>query len=319
MEYLTKVLGVEVIYKNRRFEPLPNFMATRYRLQMVSIDGQNAVFAYPKTELERIEVLKQHITWIRKNESLPVALILDKLGSRQKEYLIREKIPFIVEGRQIYLPFMAVYLNQRCDGEDETREEMLPSSQMLLLHFIYRGAQDLFASQAAKDLELTPTSISRAAKQLEKMGLLQIKKKGVQRILHSKESPKALFQKASKKLLSPVKRTVYIPKECVEAHLLESGYPALAKYSMLNSPKFQCFASEKISQWKSVMTKRLEDSQSQTAIEMWRYDSRKLSQGPTVDKLSLALSLRKDGDERVQEAVEEMLDEFWGGMNDRGN
>ena len=70
-------------------------------------------------------------------------------------------------------------LQERCSAEKKTREEILPSAQMLLLHFIYGGAQELSTSQAAKNLELTPTSISRASKQLEEMGLLHIKKEGV--------------------------------------------------------------------------------------------------------------------------------------------
>ena len=183
MEYLDKVLGIEVSYMNGKFEHLPNFIATRYRLQMVSMNGQRVIFLYPKTELEQIEVLKKHIARIQKNENLPVVLVLNELGFRQKEYLIREKIPFIVEGRQIYLPFMALYLQERCNAEKKPREEILPSAQMLLLRFIYGGAQELSTSQAAKDLELTPTSISRASKQLEEMGLLHIKKEAVEVML----------------------------------------------------------------------------------------------------------------------------------------
>ena len=178
MKYLDKVLGIEVIYENVEFKHLPNFIAARYRLQMVAMNGQRAIFLYPKTELEQVEVLKKHIARIQKNENLPVVLVLSELNFRQKEYLIREKIPFIVEGKQIYLPFMAMYLQERCNAERELREEILPSAQMLLLHFIYGGAQELSTSQAAKDLELTPTSISRASKQLEEMGLLHIKKLG---------------------------------------------------------------------------------------------------------------------------------------------
>ena len=179
MEYLNKVLGVKVTYEDVEFKHLPNFIATRYRLQMVSMNKQKMIFLYPKTELEQIEVLKKHIARIQKNENLPVVLVLRELSFRQKEYLIREKIPFIVDGKQIYLPFMAVYLQERCSAEKKTREKILPSAQMLLLHFIYGGAQELSTSQAAKDLELTPTSISRASKQLEEMGLLHIKKEGV--------------------------------------------------------------------------------------------------------------------------------------------
>ena len=33
MEYLNKVLGIEVVYMNGKFEHLPNFIATRYRLR----------------------------------------------------------------------------------------------------------------------------------------------------------------------------------------------------------------------------------------------------------------------------------------------
>lgn len=311
MEYLNKVLGIEVVYMNGKFEHLPNFIVTRYRLQRVSMNGQGVIFLYPKTELEQVEVLKKQIARIQKNENLPVALVLNELSFRQKEYLIREKIPFIVEGRQIYLPFMALYLQERCNAEKKPREEILPSAQMLLLHFIYGGAQELSTSQAAKDLELTPTSISRASRQLEEMGLLHIRKAGVQRILYSEDSPKMLFQKTGDTLLNPVKRTVYIPKELVGTDLLESGYSALAEYSMLNAPNVRCYAAERISQWKDVMTNSLQNSQVQVAVEMWRYNPRKLSMRNAVDELSLALALREDADERVEEAVEEMLNELW--------
>ena len=103
MEYLDKVLGVKVTYDDVEFKHLPNFIATRYRLRMVSMIEQKMIFLYPKTELEQIEVLKKHIARIQKNENLPVVLVLKELSFRQKEYLIREKIPFIVDGKQIYL------------------------------------------------------------------------------------------------------------------------------------------------------------------------------------------------------------------------
>jgi len=311
MEYLNKVLGVKAIYKDVEFKHLPNFIATRYRLQLVSMNEQKIIFLYPKTELEQIEVLKKHIARIQKNENFPVVLVLKELSFRRREYLIREKIPFIVDGKQIYLPFMAVYLQERCSAEKIPREEILPSAQMLLLHFVYGGAQELSTSQAAKDLELTPTSISRASRQLEEMGLLHIRKVGVQRIMRSEESPKTLFQKAGDKLLNPIKRTVYIPKKYVGTDLLESGYSALAEYSMLNEPNVRSYAAERISQWKYVTTNSLQNSKVQVAVEMWRYNPRKLSTRNTVDELSLALTLREDADERVEEAVEEMLNKLW--------
>ena len=78
---------------------------------------------------------------------------------------------------------------------------------------------------------------------------------------------------------------------------------------MLNAPNVRCYAAERISQWKDVMTNSLQNSQVQAAVEMWRYNPRKLSTRNTVDELSLALG--EDTDERVEEAVEEMLNELW--------
>ena len=116
MEYLYKVLGIKATVQRAEFDHLPNYIAVRYRLQKVSMDGQKVIFLYPKTELEQIEVLKKHIARIQKKENLPVVLVLNELSYRQKEYLLREKIPFIVDGKQIYLPFMSVYLQERSDA-----------------------------------------------------------------------------------------------------------------------------------------------------------------------------------------------------------
>lgn len=311
MEYLKRVLGIEVSYENKALEHLPNFLSSRYASQRVSLNGQKVVFLYPRTELEQMETLKKHLERVKKVANCPVVLVLEQITARKKEYLLREKIAFIVDKKQIYLPFMAVYLQERCDADKSNREEILPSAQMLLIHFIYEGAKELSTSQAAKDLDLTPTSISRASKQLEEKGLLKARKIGVQKILFSEDSPKELFYKVEKVLLSPVKRTVYVPYEKVKTKLLESGYSALAEYSMLNEPSVRCCASEKISQWNNCMTKDLQDSNSQVAVEMWRYDPRKLSKKKMVDELSLALALREDTDERVEEAVEEMLNNLW--------
>lgn len=312
MEYLQKVLGLKLTYINDDIKHIPNFVGTRYVLRNVLLDRQKAVFIYPKTELEQIETLKKHISKIKSIVNLPVVMILDEITYRQKEYLLREKIPFVVNNKQIYLPFMALYLQERCNAETFPNEEILPSAQVLLLYFIYNGTVEITTSQASKELGLTPTSISRASRQLEKLGLIQTMKIGKQKIIHSDSSPKELFERTQQKLLNPVKKTVYIPKNCVTSELLESGYFALAHYTMINVPQIKYFATDSISRWKDVMTNNLLDSENQMAVEMWRYNPHLLSKEDKVDELSLALSLRDDADERVEAAVDEMLEKLWG-------
>ena len=209
-------------------------------------------------------------------------------------------------------------MQESWNAEKIQQEKMIPSAQVLLLHLMYHGAGKITTHQAARDLNLTPTSISRASRQLEEMGLLKAKKAGVQKILFSDAVPKELFQTAEPKLLDPVKRTVYLPKDSVKAEWLESGYLALAEYSMLNTPKISCYATNKAVP-NALLTSRLQDSRSQVAVELWRYDPRRLSGRKTVDELSLALALRNDPDERVEEAVEEMLDCLWRKIDGKRN
>ena len=65
MEYLDKVLGVKVIYDDVEFKHLPNFIATRYRLQMVSMNEQKMIFLYtfyislPRSLLPQIHRIAQ--------------------------------------------------------------------------------------------------------------------------------------------------------------------------------------------------------------------------------------------------------------------
>ncbi len=319
MYYLEKVLGTEIVYQNTKFRDMPNYISTRYELKMVSLDGNSAVFIYPKTEPERIDVIKKHIEKVKTSLGIPIVLIIKKITAYQKEYLLRERIPFIVDGKQIYLPFMAVYLQEKCNAEKQPERELLPSAQMLLLYFIYCGAKEMTTSCAAKELKLTPTSVSRASKQLEEMNLIKTKKSGVQKVLFSDQSPKELFENADPKLVDPVKRTVYIPERCTENNLMESKYMALSEYSMLSEPTVRYYATDRISQWNGVLSNSLQDADSQVAVEMWRYDPRKLSEGKLVDELSLALTLRKDTDERVEQAVEEMLENLWRRIDGKRN
>ncbi len=316
---MNRVLGIHIIYKDDKIPSMPNFIHARYRMQRVVLDGKDVVFLYPKAELDAVSAIKKHIDRIQKTVGMPVVLVPEYLMYRQKEYLLREKIPFIVDGKQIYLPFMAVYLQERCDGERQTTEIMLPSAQLLLLYYIYHGCGELLASEASNRLGFTPTSISRASRQLEEMELIHTEKRGVQKVLLSEKNPEEMFAMARDYFRNPVKRVIYVPKAEMNEELLVSGYHALSEYSMLTSPYVIALATDSIAAWEGVSSKQLQSSEDQYALELWRYDPKKLSDGEYVDRLSLAISLRDDRDERIEEAVEEMLAQVWRDIDGKGN
>ena len=175
------------------------------------------------------------------------------------------------------------------------------------------------SSDASEGLGFTSTSISRASRQLEELGLVRLEKRGVQKVILSDKSPEDLFYSAKHILISPVKRTIYVPKAEINNGQLLSGYSALSEISELNPPMVETRAAGSVAAFEKLSSTRLHNSEEQCAVELWRYDPKKLSNDECVDRLSLALALRDDKDERVEEAVEEMTNQVWRNIDGKRN
>lgn len=317
MEYLTSLLGITVKSMETDIDGyLSHAITRRYRIEGKILGDLEVLFIYPKGELESVDAIEAHITSIRKVNDIPVVLILEKMSYRYRERLLKRNIPFVVEGRQIYLPFLGTYLQSRCDDTVAiSADELAPAAQVLFLYLVHKGEREVSSTRAASDLGFTPTTIMRALNQLEQFSLIRTERRGVNRFaLMDDESPRMLFEKALGFLQNPVKRVVYISKDDVDDSLLVSGETLLSEMSMLGKPFVDSYATSEITRWSSIGYPELTDCRKEVAVELWRYDPRKLSSDSKhVDRLSLALSFKESSDERVSLSVEEMLDEFWRG------
>lgn len=85
-----------------------------------------------------------------------------------------------------------------------------------------------------------------------------------------------------------------------------SGLSALSEKTMINPPNVKCYAvSGKNNRLSG--TDILMDSTTQVEIELWKYDPGILSNDKTVDILSLIMSFENNTDERIEEAIEDLL------------
>ena len=87
----------------------------------------------------------------------------------------------------------------------------------------------------------------------------------------------------------------------------------------MNPPTVECYATDSVSKWDKSVSGTLQNTNDQCAVELWRYDPKKLTDGTCVDRLSLALTLQNDKDERTEEAVEEMLAQVWRNIDGKRN
>lgn len=312
MDYISSTLGIKVAYETWELESrLPYFMIDKYRMQAAYLADVKALFLYPNAELDQIGAIKKQILRIQKIENIPVVLILDKMTRQRRQYLIEAHIPFVVEGRQLFLPFLGVALQDRFDTEIKPWETLQPSSQVLLLYFIYQNQGRIYTSDAVKALGFSAMTITRAAKQLEMTGNFRMEKEGGKKALIADLPGRDLFEKIRPFLVNPVRKIIYIEHDEVTPEMILSGDSALAKKSMLNMPAIRCYSIDSKLGKELQGSERLLDADRQIRLEFWKYAPQLLAEGETVDTLSLALSMMESKDERVEEAIDEMLDHLW--------
>lgn len=310
MDYIGQTLGLNVTYIPwDGASNMPYLITDRYEIQKVAIGTVPALMLKLKVDFPPVGTIQKHITRIQKAEQYPAFLVLDSISKYRRDALIKAHIPFVVPGKQLYLPFLGVALNERCDSQVESTEKLLPSAQAIFFYYLYSKQDRIYINDAVKDLRYSAMSVSRAAKQLVQTGLFEECKEGVQKLLIARHDRKEMFERMRPLMIDPVKRRIYMAAEDIPMQCCLAGYSAMAHYSMLNAPALTCYATDVSAKLKGAAG--LTDAEHQAQVEIWKYDPTVLCKGNCVDPLSLIMSLQEDTDERTEEAIEEILEKFW--------
>ena len=312
MEYLAKTLGIDIYLENwNKDASLPYYLSDRYEFRKADFQGVDCIVMTPKGELDTLTAIKKHIDIVNAIEPVPALLELNSISSWRRKSLIGARIPFIVTGSQIYLPFLGVVLTEQFTENDVVKETLMPSSQLLFFSYLIQGEREMYSNGFAKRLGFSDMQISRSVKQLTTLGLMNMKKDGVRIVISGAKPHNSLYELAKPHLLDPVRKRIYVDYEEVPGGLLLSGLSALSKVSMLNSPETNTYAFYgKLSDLRG--TNKLIDQSTQVEVEVWQYNPLLLSSNhETVDTLSLCTSMRNLDDERIDKAIDELLAQIW--------
>ena len=313
MDYIEKVLGVKITYKQwKHTDKMPFFILDRYDIQKASIDSTNALFLYLKTDLDHVGTLQKHIARIQREEHLPAVLVLETINRYRRDALIGAKIPFLVPDKQLYLPFIGAVLQERFDSEGAKFEKFTPVTQVLFFYYMYQPQKSFYTSQAVKDLGYSAMSITRAVKQLVQTGLFEETKDGVQKVLTGRLEKRELHEQLRHLLINPIRKKVYMSKGDLDERFCIAGESALARHTMLSEPPFACYAVD--SKYQPKHYPDINDPEHYASVELWKYDPIILSRDGVVDPLSLATSMNDCSNERIEESVDELLEMFWEGQ-----
>ena len=308
---LREELGLEIQYDRwKEAKKLPLFLRVNYQFDRATIESCPCILATPKRMLKSIAVLKKHIVQIQLSAQLPVVLVLEHISEPYRRALIKYKIPFIVKDKMSYLPFIGTYM---LAGERlQPVNHFLLATQITFFYCLYISAQGLPQAKLSERLPFSAMTMSRVAKQLVEAKLFHRHKEGLRVILRRTDEANILFERAQSFLRSPVHSVGYADRTELTPDFFLAGESALSEYSWLNPPSCETYAIYR-RDCPIELQQELVDEEQQVRVELWRYDPHILGGDDCVDPLSLTLSLRENTDERVEQAIEEMLGDVWEG------
>lgn len=323
--YIREVLGTDITSEpvaSKEAGKLPFYIKESFRLFHGELLGQQIILAAIENKQQPSTLqLDKQVEQVKNVFNQKVVLIIERLSAIDRNRLIRKGINFIVPGTQLYLPDLLIDLRETYTKRKAKKEKLLPSAQFILLYKILHRKdpiEEWTFKQLAEKFQYTQTAIGKAIENLKSFDLCTTEGSKEKYVRFNREINE-LWHQALPLLTSPVIKRLYSDKLPDETFLLQCNASALPEYSDMSAGRQEYRAIEKglfqmlkkHSQWL-----HLNEHEGQYCIEVWKYNPLILAADVThdnnVDPLSLYLSLKETKDERIEMALEQIIQQFIG-------
>lgn len=330
INYINEILGTNALenpISNEFLGNLPMYITQAYKLYNMELFNRELVMVEVNNE-DDFSILKteKHLQSIRNAVGKTVVLVLENMQSYNRKRLIEKGINFIVPGKQLYLPELLIDLRESYiqPRAKQKTDKLLPSAQFLLLYYILHRnnnwqMENNSFKEIAQKLSYTPMAITNAVDNLKQHDIVDVfgeKEKYIKFKLERNE----IWHRAEQQniLTSPVLKTVYVEDLTGNVSMLRTNASALPEYTSLNPSKQENYAIDKNTFYYLQKNNGLinaNNREGKYAIEIWKYNPVPLADEmpnhqSVVDPLSLYLSLKDNHDERVEMALEQIIEKM---------
>jgi hypothetical protein len=296
---------------------LPFLLRDRYEFFTLFLLGSQRLLMVAKDKTEETPaVVRSHVDMVKPHWNGEVIYVPQVITPLNRTRLIEQRVSFIVPGRQLYLPELGVALSEHFKKFAMTPiKTYSPATQMVILDVLNNGSTEILNSTTlAKKFDYSLMTISRVLNELEETGLASVQIQGRERKIEFHLPKRELWEKAKAQLRDPVKMSQpnYERNIAAKQGYVEAGLTALAHYSTLAEPKEKTYATDMnplfLPKTKEERLYPDWDPNQMIHLEVWSYDPKLFAKEGRVDPFSLYLALRGDQDERVEAALEEMME-----------
>ena len=310
-KYLKEALGIETEInplKADKLKNLPVYITSEYSIHSIELYRKDFLLVFVKGNFTT-ERLRKHLDTIRAAFNTNTVAVISQLEAYKRLRLIEKKIPFIIPGKQMYLPDLLIDLKEFGTKPKEQPQAMQPATQLLLLyHMQIEPLEGINLKGIAEKLLYDAMTITRAAYYLHNMGLCTLQGTK-EKLLHFENANAELWEKAEPMMNNPVKKTQHYSGWINDDNLYKSNINALAKYSDLNDDVIEYYAVKPgyTRLIGGVNLKNTGPLEGNICIEEWKYNPYLLTKTEFIDPLSLYLCFRNKPDERIEMALEQII------------
>lgn len=292
---------------------LPAYLQERYEFALMGIAQVDCLLMLQRgDDMETPSVIRKHMEAVRRSESGPVVYVAGAVTSYERQRLIEQKVPFVVPGKQMYLPPLGIdFREQFAPARSKARRLGAVAQVLVLREILQPGFSAVSSGYLAEQLGYSAMTLVRATTELAECELAEVERVGREKHTAFIYAGRKLWEKANNLLSSPVRKRVWVSGPASALSAPEAGDSALAHYTMMAEPRHPTVAvnskdwpGQKALLQLDEVPERWEGS---LCVELWRYSPQLVEDDPWVDRLSLWLSLQGSRDERVQMAMDDLL------------
>lgn len=314
INYIKEVFGLDLYVEpmpKEQTDKLPLYISHEYELFTARLLNINVLLAQKKTK-EPLTTIRYKMQFKTLNRvfKYPVILVLPDMDAYKRNRLIQQNINFVIDGKQIFLPELLLDIkeyNLKVDKNDF----LTPAAQCILLYHLQKESlNNCTYQQIAEKVKYPYLGVTRATEILQKLGLCIVTASKL-KIINFEDDKKVLWQNALAYLRTPILRTVYYNRILNEDMCYISDINALAYYTDINPDKEVHLAVSQDKLKNILVSEEQEyprDYDCKYNVQIWRYNPEILAENGVVDPLSLYLSLNWSDDERIEMALEQLIE-----------
>jgi DNA-binding MarR family transcriptional regulator len=322
--YIKEVLGIHLETSHVAKDDLadlPLYIRESYQLFTSKIYDEPLVLAELKEDADFSNLqIEKHLNLLCEQLTRHAILVTNNMTAINRKRLIEKSINFIVPGKQLFLPGLLLDLRESFteSKSGKVREKLLPSAQYILLYYILHRENkitNLSFKELAEKLGYTQMAITYAVESLKLKELCEVSG-AREKYIHFELKRNELWHMAQPYLVSPVLKKIYVDEK-PNIYMLGSNESALSEYSDVNPPSQKFYALEKAIYYGLLKSEGLineNEHAGRYCLEIWKYNPLKLAENITeennVDPLSLYLSLKNEQDERIEIALDQIIEKY---------